>query len=71
MFCPQPCALLQCYILLQGTKCDVREADDVKRLVAFAKQNMKHIDIWVSISDLVLSFYMFLVIDFSRIDVWD
>ncbi|KAK6928985.1 hypothetical protein RJ641_005190 [Dillenia turbinata] len=29
------------------TKCDVREAQDVKNLVAFAQQNLKYIDIWV------------------------
>ena len=32
---------------LQGTKCDVREGQDVKDLVAFAQENLKYIDIWV------------------------
>ncbi|KAF5729374.1 chlorophyll(ide) b reductase NOL chloroplastic isoform X1 [Tripterygium wilfordii] len=31
-----------------GTKCDVRKAQDVKDLVAFAKQNLKYIDIWIN-----------------------
>lgn len=31
-----------------GTKCDVREGDDVKNLVAFAKQKLKYIDIWIN-----------------------
>ncbi|GLT88687.1 hypothetical protein SLE2022_067020 [Rubroshorea leprosula] len=31
-----------------GTKCDVREAQDVKELVAFAQQNLKYIDIWIN-----------------------
>lgn len=34
-------------IPMQGTKCDVREGDDVKNLVAFVKQKLKYIDIWV------------------------
>ncbi|XP_019151724.1 PREDICTED: chlorophyll(ide) b reductase NOL, chloroplastic [Ipomoea nil] len=31
-----------------GTKCDVRDSEDVKSLVAFAKQNLKYIDIWIN-----------------------
>ncbi|KAK6933664.1 Short-chain dehydrogenase/reductase SDR [Dillenia turbinata] len=31
-----------------GTKCDIREAQDVKNLVAFAQQNLKYIDIWIN-----------------------
>ncbi|KAL3330431.1 hypothetical protein AABB24_034329, partial [Solanum stoloniferum] len=31
-----------------GTKCDVREGDDVKNLVAFAKEKLKYIDIWIN-----------------------
>ncbi|KAJ8538597.1 hypothetical protein K7X08_027818 [Anisodus acutangulus] len=31
-----------------GTKCDVREGEDVKSLVAFAKQKLKYIDIWIN-----------------------
>ncbi|KAL8555132.1 hypothetical protein ACS0TY_003070 [Phlomoides rotata] len=30
-----------------GTKCDVRDGDDVKNLVAFAQEQLKYIDIWV------------------------
>ncbi|EEF47945.1 short-chain dehydrogenase, putative [Ricinus communis] len=30
-----------------GTKCDVREGQDVKDLVAFSQENLKYIDIWV------------------------
>ncbi|KAI9072108.1 hypothetical protein K1719_045930 [Acacia pycnantha] len=30
-----------------GTKCDVREAEDVKNLVAFAQEKLKYIDIWL------------------------
>ncbi|KAJ9159674.1 hypothetical protein P3X46_025160 [Hevea brasiliensis] len=31
-----------------GTKCDVREGQDVKDLVAFAKENLKYIDLWIN-----------------------
>ncbi|RAL49920.1 hypothetical protein DM860_002211 [Cuscuta australis] len=31
-----------------GTKCDVRDSSDVRSLVAFAKQNLKHIDLWIN-----------------------
>ncbi|XP_054813313.1 chlorophyll(ide) b reductase NOL, chloroplastic [Prosopis cineraria] len=31
-----------------GTKCDVREAEDVKNLVAFAQEKLKYIDIWIN-----------------------
>ncbi|KAK6143235.1 hypothetical protein DH2020_023583 [Rehmannia glutinosa] len=31
-----------------GTKCDVREGDDVKNLVAFAQEQLKYIDIWIN-----------------------
>uniref|UniRef100_A0A2N9IMQ0 Chlorophyll(Ide) b reductase NOL, chloroplastic n=1 Tax=Fagus sylvatica TaxID=28930 RepID=A0A2N9IMQ0_FAGSY len=31
-----------------GTKCDVREGQDVKDLVAFAQRNLKYIDIWIN-----------------------
>ncbi|KAJ7949464.1 chlorophyll(Ide) b reductase NOL, chloroplastic-like [Quillaja saponaria] len=31
-----------------GTKCDVREGQDVKDLVIFAKENLKYIDIWIN-----------------------
>lgn len=46
--------------LLQGTKCDVREGQDVKDLVGFAQRNLKYIDIWVLMLDLLsLLFYLF------------
>ncbi|XP_044460731.1 chlorophyll(ide) b reductase NOL, chloroplastic isoform X1 [Mangifera indica] len=31
-----------------GSKCDVREGQDVKDLVAFAKKNLKYVDIWIN-----------------------
>ncbi|XP_051121323.1 chlorophyll(ide) b reductase NOL, chloroplastic [Andrographis paniculata] len=31
-----------------GTKCDVREGEDVKKLVAFAQENLKYVDIWIN-----------------------
>ncbi|XP_065871736.1 chlorophyll(ide) b reductase NOL, chloroplastic isoform X2 [Euphorbia lathyris] len=31
-----------------GTKCDVREGEDVKNLVQFAQENLKYIDIWIN-----------------------
>lgn len=31
-----------------GTKCDVRQGDDVKNLVSFAKEKLEHIDIWIN-----------------------
>ncbi|CAI9770449.1 unnamed protein product [Fraxinus pennsylvanica] len=31
-----------------GTKCDVRNGDDVKKLVAFAQEKLKYIDIWIN-----------------------
>ncbi|CAH9114001.1 unnamed protein product [Cuscuta europaea] len=31
-----------------GTKCDVRDSNNVRRLVAFAKQDLKYIDIWIN-----------------------
>ncbi|KAA0031719.1 chlorophyll(ide) b reductase NOL [Cucumis melo var. makuwa] len=31
-----------------GTKCDVREGEDVKNLVAFLQKNLKYIDIWIN-----------------------
>ncbi|KAK7342966.1 hypothetical protein VNO80_25925 [Phaseolus coccineus] len=31
-----------------GTKCDVRNADDVKNLVSFAQEKLKYIDIWIN-----------------------
>lgn len=37
--------------LLQGTKCDVREGEDVKNLVTFVQKNLKYIDIWVFTSN--------------------
>lgn len=33
----------------QGTVCDVRNGKDVKALVEFARDKLKHIDIWVCI----------------------
>ena len=39
--------------ILQGTKCDVREGQDVKDLVGFAQRNLKYIDIWVLMLDLL------------------
>lgn len=61
--------------LMQGKKCDVRNGDDVKKLVAFAQEKLKYIDIWVlntqilifgipSLYSLSLSFthtYMYIV----------
>lgn len=35
------------FVLPQGTVCDVREGKDVKALVDFARDKLKHIDIWV------------------------
>lgn len=32
---------------LQGTVCDVREGKDVEALVAYAKDKLNYIDIWV------------------------
>lgn len=31
-----------------GTKCDVREGQDVKNLVAFAQEKLNYIDIWIN-----------------------
>ncbi|GAA0146896.1 hypothetical protein Leryth_014425 [Lithospermum erythrorhizon] len=31
-----------------GTTCDVREATDVKNLVAFAQENLKYVDLWIN-----------------------
>ncbi|KAI3448727.1 hypothetical protein Pfo_005392 [Paulownia fortunei] len=31
-----------------GTKCDVREGDDVKNLVGFAQEQLTYIDIWIN-----------------------
>ncbi|CAH9111702.1 unnamed protein product [Cuscuta epithymum] len=31
-----------------GTKCDIRDSNNVRRLVAFAKQELKYIDIWIN-----------------------
>ncbi|TKY68492.1 Chlorophyll(ide) b reductase NOL [Spatholobus suberectus] len=31
-----------------GTTCDVRNAEDVKNLVSFAQEKLKHIDIWIN-----------------------
>ncbi|KGN46061.1 chlorophyll(ide) b reductase NOL, chloroplastic isoform X1 [Cucumis sativus] len=31
-----------------GTKCDVREGEDVKNLVAFLQKNLKYVDIWIN-----------------------
>ncbi|XP_011091971.1 chlorophyll(ide) b reductase NOL, chloroplastic isoform X2 [Sesamum indicum] len=31
-----------------GVKCDVREGEDVKNLVAFAQEKLKYIDIWIN-----------------------
>ncbi|XP_041995454.1 chlorophyll(ide) b reductase NOL, chloroplastic-like [Salvia splendens] len=31
-----------------GTKCDVRDGNDVKNLVAFSKEQLKYIDIWIN-----------------------
>ncbi|XP_047178162.1 chlorophyll(ide) b reductase NOL, chloroplastic isoform X2 [Vigna umbellata] len=33
-----------------GTKCDVRNAEDVKNLVSFAQEKLKYIDIWLATS---------------------
>ncbi|KAK9691585.1 hypothetical protein RND81_09G206100 [Saponaria officinalis] len=34
--------------LVWGTKCDVRDGQDVKKLVSFAQQKLKYIDIWIN-----------------------
>ncbi|XP_023550435.1 chlorophyll(ide) b reductase NOL, chloroplastic [Cucurbita pepo subsp. pepo] len=31
-----------------GTRCDVREGEDVKNLVTFVQKNLKYIDIWIN-----------------------
>ncbi|XP_052194596.1 chlorophyll(ide) b reductase NOL, chloroplastic [Diospyros lotus] len=31
-----------------GTTCDIRQGEDVKNLVAFAKEKLKYIDIWIN-----------------------
>ncbi|XWS74659.1 hypothetical protein CRYUN_Cryun01aG0016900 [Craigia yunnanensis] len=33
---------------VRGTRCDVREAQDVKNLVLFAQKNLGYIDIWIN-----------------------
>ncbi|XP_047323174.1 chlorophyll(ide) b reductase NOL, chloroplastic-like isoform X1 [Impatiens glandulifera] len=38
-----------------GTTCDVRQGEDVKKLVHFAQQNLKHIDIWENMSYLYMN----------------
>lgn len=43
----------------QGTKCDVRDGQDVKDLVAFAQRELKYIDIWVLMLDLFLFVTLF------------
>ncbi|GAV77906.1 adh_short domain-containing protein, partial [Cephalotus follicularis] len=40
-----------------GSTCDVREAQDVRDLVAFAQRNLNYIDIWVFTCDPNLYFY--------------
>lgn len=39
------------FCFLQGTTCDVKNGEDVKKLVSFAKEKLKYIDIWVLMSD--------------------
>ncbi|KAG6418119.1 hypothetical protein SASPL_120318 [Salvia splendens] len=41
---------LWCYDVtcITGTKCDVRDGNDVKNLVAFSKEQLKYIDIWIN-----------------------
>ncbi|KAH9620338.1 hypothetical protein KSS87_021498 [Heliosperma pusillum] len=34
--------------LVWGTKCDVRDGKDVKKLVAFAQEKLNYIDIWIN-----------------------
>ena len=54
--------VLNHYLPLQGTTCDVRKGEDVKDLVAFAQENLKYIDIWVFCSDIQSRlFYLFYV----------
>lgn len=43
----------ECFRSIQGTRCDVREGEDVKDLVAFAQEKLKCIDIWVSNLNLI------------------
>ena len=46
----------------QGTKCDVRDGQDVKNLVAFAHEKLKYIDIWVcDLCWIFISFTFFCV----------
>jgi len=46
------CVLIYMLFFMQGTKCDVRNAEDVKNLVSFAQEKLKYIDIWVLVSNL-------------------
>lgn len=62
------------FSLLQGTTCDVRDANDVKNLVSFSQENLKYIDIWVNTfetfplySDLIRTiFQTFALISFNH-----
>lgn len=54
------CSRFWTLVSLQGTKCDVREGNEVADLVAFAQKNLKYLDIWVFMSDLhSSSWYLF------------
>ncbi|KVH97556.1 Glucose/ribitol dehydrogenase, partial [Cynara cardunculus var. scolymus] len=33
---------------IQGTKCDVRDGNDVKNLVQYAQDNLQYVDIWIN-----------------------
>lgn len=48
------CSRFWTLVSLQGTKCDVREGNEVADLVAFAQKNLKYVDIWVFIQIFTL-----------------
>jgi hypothetical protein len=67
------CVLMLTFGFLQGTTCDVKNGEDVKNLVSFAKEKLKYIDIWVLMSDFSFPCQLFkiwhflVVIPFCRL----
>jgi hypothetical protein len=53
------CVLMLTSGFLQGTTCDVKNGEDVKNLVSFAKEKLKYIDIWVLMSDFSFPLQLF------------
>ena len=62
------------FYLSQGTVCDVRDGKDVKALVEFARDKLKHIDLWVCIDSFphkITACSLIFTVVLSGIETWN